>query len=100
MIGQSVGPYVIKSLVGEGGMGVVYEAQQTEPVERRVALKIIKLGMNTREVVARFEMERQMLAMMNHPNVATVHDAGVTEDGRPFFRNGVCHRIPDHQLLR
>ncbi len=85
LIGQSIGPYVIRSVIGEGGMGVVYEADQLEPVRRSVALKVIKLGMNTREVVARFELERQALAVMNHPNVAKVHDAGATEDGRPYF---------------
>ncbi len=85
LVGQNIGPYVIRAVIGEGGMGVVYEADQLEPVRRNVALKVIKLGMNTREVVARFELERQALAMMNHPNVAKVHDAGATEDGRPYF---------------
>lgn len=85
LIGQNIGAYLIRSVIGEGGMGVVYEADQLEPVRRSVALKVIKLGMNTREVVARFELERQALAVMNHPNVAKVHDAGATEDGRPYF---------------
>jgi hypothetical protein len=71
--------------VGEGGCGAVYVAEQTEPVRRRVALKVIKLGMDTRQVVARFEAERQALAMMDHPNIAKVLDAGTTETGRPFF---------------
>ncbi len=72
-------------MLGEGGMGVVYEAEQVEPVQRRVALKMMKVGMDTREVVARFDAERQALAAMDHPAVATVFDAGATEEGRPFF---------------
>ncbi|MGH7180204.1 MAG: protein kinase domain-containing protein, partial [Tepidisphaeraceae bacterium] len=80
-----IGPYRILSILGEGGMGIVYVAEQREPVNRRVALKVIKLGMDTREVVARFEAERQALAMMDHPNVARVLDAGATEAGRPYF---------------
>ena len=80
-----VGPYHIVEVVGEGGMGVVYKAEQREPVRRVVALKLIKLGMDTREVIARFESERQALAMMSHPNVAKVLDAGATESGRPYF---------------
>ena len=80
-----VGPYHVVEVVGEGGMGVVYKAEQREPVRRVVALKLIKLGMDTREVIARFESERQALAMMSHPNVARVLDAGATESGRPYF---------------
>ena len=80
-----IGPYRILEKLGQGGMGEVFLAEQTEPVRRRVALKLIKLGMDTREVVARFESERQALALMSHPNVATVHDAGTTEQGRPYF---------------
>ena len=71
--------------IGEGGCGVVYMAEQEKPVRRRVALKIIKLGMDTKSVIARFEAERQALAMMDHPNIARVLDAGATETGRPFF---------------
>ena len=71
--------------IGEGGCGVVYVAEQTEPVRRRVALKVIKLGMDTKQVVARFEAERQALAMMDHPNIAKVLDAGTTDTGRPYF---------------
>jgi serine/threonine protein kinase/tetratricopeptide (TPR) repeat protein len=85
MIGQKIGRYKILERVGEGGCGVVYVAEQTEPVRRRVALKVIKLGMDTKQVVARFEAERQALAMMDHPNIAKVLDAGTTEAGRPFF---------------
>jgi serine/threonine protein kinase len=80
-----IGPYKILQKLGEGGMGVVYLAEQEHPIRRRVALKIIKLGMDTRAVIARFEAERQALAMMNHPNVAKVFEAGTTEQGRPYF---------------
>lgn len=84
-VGQTLGRYRLLERVGEGGCGVVYVAEQTEPVRRRVALKVIKLGMDTRAVVARFEAERQALAMMDHPNIAKVLDAGTTEAGRPYF---------------
>ncbi len=84
-IGQKIGRYKILEKVGEGGCGVVYVADQSEPVRRRVALKVIKLGMDTKQVVARFEAERQALAMMDHPNIAKVLDAGSTETGRPYF---------------
>jgi serine/threonine protein kinase len=83
--GERIGPYKIREKLGEGGCGVVYVAEQTEPVRRRVALKVIKLGMDTRNVIARFEAERQALAMMDHPNIARVLDAGATETGRPYF---------------
>jgi serine/threonine protein kinase len=83
--GDSIGHYKIREQLGEGGCGVVYVAEQTEPVRRRVALKVIKLGMDTRSVIARFEAERQALAMMDHPNIARVLDAGTTENGRPYF---------------
>ncbi len=82
---KRVGPYKILDVLGEGGMGVVYQAEQLEPIRRRVALKLIKLGMDTKEVVARFESERQALALMDHPNIAKVYDAGATEYGRPYF---------------
>src|SRR5436190_14444447 len=75
-VGQTLGRYKLLERVGEGGCGVVYVAEQTEPVRRRVALKVIKLGMDTKQVVARFEAERQALAMMDHPNIAKVLDAG------------------------
>src|SRR5262249_32719705 len=80
-----VGPYKLLQSLGEGGMGVVYLAEQTAPVRRWVALKIIKPGMDSKEVIARFEAERQALALMDHPNIARVHDAGTTESGRPYF---------------
>ena len=79
-VGQTLGRYKLLERVGEGGCGMVYVAEQTEPVRRRVALKVIKLGMDTKQVVARFEAERQALAMMDHPNIAKVLDAGTTED--------------------
>jgi serine/threonine protein kinase/tetratricopeptide (TPR) repeat protein len=80
-----IGPYRILEVIGEGGMGIVYLAEQAEPIRRRVAVKVIKIGMDTREVVARFEAERQALAMMDHPNIARVIEAGASEDGRPYF---------------
>ena len=83
--GDRIGRYKLLQKIGEGGCGVVYMAEQEEPVRRRVALKIIKLGMDTRSVIARFEAERQALAMMEHPSIARVLDAGATETGRPFF---------------
>ena len=73
-----IGPYTILEQLGEGGMGVVYLAEQSTPIRRRVALKLIKLGMDTQQVVARFEVERQALALMDHPNIASVFDAGAT----------------------
>jgi WD40 repeat protein/serine/threonine protein kinase/tetratricopeptide (TPR) repeat protein len=83
--GDRIGHYKLLQQIGEGGCGLVYMAEQEEPVRRRVALKIIKLGMDTRQVVARFEAERQALALMDHPNIAKVLDAGATDTGRPFF---------------
>ncbi len=83
--GTRIGRYKLLQRIGEGGGGVVYMAEQEEPVRRRVALKIIKLGMDTRSVIARFEAERQALAMMDHPNIARVLDAGATDTGRPYF---------------
>ncbi|MCH8006506.1 MAG: serine/threonine protein kinase, partial [Planctomycetes bacterium] len=83
--GTKIGPYRIVTLIGEGGFGAVYEAQQERPVRRRVALKIIKLGMDTKQVIARFEAERQALAMMDHPHIARVFEAGATDTGRPYF---------------
>ena len=84
-MGTRIGPYKLLQKIGEGGCGVVYMAEQEEPVRRRVAVKVIKLGMDTKSVIARFEAERQALAMMDHPNIARVLDAGATETGRPYF---------------
>src|SRR5262245_56482531 len=84
-VGTVIGPYKLHEVIGEGGFGVVYLAEQEKPVRRRVALKIIKLGMDTRQVIARVEQERQALAIMDHPNIAKVLDAGATETGRPYF---------------
>jgi eukaryotic-like serine/threonine-protein kinase len=83
--GDRIGRYKLLEQIGEGGYGVVYMAEQTEPIRRRVALKVVKLGMDTTQVIARFEAERQALALMDHPNIARVLDAGATDTGRPFF---------------
>ena len=83
--GTRVGRYKLLEQIGEGGMGVVFLAEQQEPVRRMVALKIIKPGMDSGQVLARFEAERQALALMDHPNIAKVLDSGATADGRPFF---------------
>jgi len=91
---KRVGRYFILDKLGEGGMGTVYAAEQREPVRREVALKLIKLGMDTREVVRRFEAERQALAVMDHPNIAKVLDAGATLAGRPFFVMELVHGTP------
>jgi serine/threonine protein kinase/WD40 repeat protein len=110
LLGSRIGPYKLLQQIGEGGCGVVYMAEQEKPVRRRVALKVIKLGMDTKQVVARFEAERQALAVMDHPNVAQVLDGGATDSGRPFFVmelvRGVritqyCdeHRLSTHQRL-
>ncbi|MEO2018710.1 MAG: serine/threonine-protein kinase [Fuerstiella sp.] len=92
--GKQVGPYKLLQQIGEGGMGVVFMAQQIEPIKRRVALKIIKPGIDTREVIARFEAERQALALMDHPNIAKVLDAGTTAQGRPYFVMELVNGVP------
>jgi eukaryotic-like serine/threonine-protein kinase len=89
-----IGPYRLLDLLGEGGMGEVWLVEQTEPVHRRVALKLIKRGMDTDQVVARFEAERQALAVMDHPGIARVFDAGATEDGRPYFVMELVQGVP------
>jgi eukaryotic-like serine/threonine-protein kinase len=89
-----IGPYKVIDVLGEGGMGVVYLAEQAAPVRRRVALKLLKPGMDSRQVVARFESERQALAVMDHPNIARVLDSGVTDDGRPYFVMELVHGTP------
>jgi hypothetical protein len=83
--GDRIGRYRLLEEIGHGGCGVVYMAEREEPVRRKVALKVIKLGMDTRQVVARFEAERQTLALMDHPNIARVLDAGATDTGQPYF---------------
>src|SRR5262249_5508671 len=83
--GAMIGPYKLREQIGEGGMGLVFVAEQQHPVRRKVALKILKPGMDTRQVVARFEVERQALALMDHPNIARVYDGGETASGRPYF---------------
>jgi serine/threonine protein kinase/WD40 repeat protein len=92
--GDRIDRYKLLEQIGEGGFGVVWMAEQEEPVRRRVALKIIKLGMDTKEVVARFEAERQALAMMDHPNIATVFDGGATDIGRPYFVMELVKGVP------
>jgi serine/threonine protein kinase len=102
--GVQIGPYKLLQQIGEGGMGVVFMAEQTEPIQRTVALKIIKPGMDTRQVIARFEAERQAVAMMDHPNIAKVLDAGTTDSGRPYFVMELVKGVPitkycDEKLL-
>ena len=92
--GDRISHYKLLQEIGEGGMGTVWMAEQTEPVRRRVALKVIKLGMDTKQVVGRFEAERQALALMDHPNIAKVLDAGATENGRPFFVMELVKGVP------
>src|SRR6266567_3195349 len=92
--GTMIGRFKLLEKIGEGGFGVVYMAEQQEPVQRKVALKIIKAGMDTREVIARFEAERQALALMEHPNIARVLDGGATAAGRPFFVMELVRGIP------
>jgi serine/threonine protein kinase len=93
-VGSLIGPYRLMEQVGEGGMGVVYVAEQREPLRRKVALKVIRPGMDSRQVVARFEAERQALAMMDHPNIAKVHDGGTTPSGRPYFVMELVRGLP------
>ncbi len=92
--GTMIGPYKLKEQIGEGGFGLVFVAEQQEPVKRKVALKVIKPGMDTREVMARFTAERQALALMDHPNIARVLDAGATDSGRPYFVMELVRGIP------
>jgi serine/threonine protein kinase len=89
-----IGPYKLLQQIGEGGMGVVFMAEQTAPIQRTVAVKIIKPGMDTRQVIARFEAERKALAMMEHPNIARVLDAGTTDTGRPYFVMDLVKGVP------
>ena len=98
MAGTQIGPYKLIEEIGQGGMGVVYMAEQKEPVRRRVALKIVKPGMDSRQVIARFDAERQALAIMDHPNIARIIDAGTTEQGRPYFVMELVHGIPINEF--
>ena len=92
--GTIIGPYKLLEEIGEGGFGVVFMAEQTEPVRRKVALKILKPGMDTKQVIARFEAERQALALMDHPNIAKVLDGGQTTTGRPYFVMDLVKGLP------
>src|SRR5262245_36632107 len=92
--GTMIGPYKLLEQIGEGGFGVVFMADQTQPVRRKVALKVVKPGMDSHRVVARFEAERQALALMDHPNIAKVLDAGATDLGRPYFVMELVRGIP------
>jgi serine/threonine protein kinase len=92
--GNRIGSYKLLQEIGEGGMGTVFMAEQTEPVQRKVALKVIKAGMDSRQVIARFEAERQALALMDHPNIAKVFDGGATESGRPYFVMELVKGVP------
>jgi serine/threonine protein kinase len=92
--GTLIGPYKLLEQIGECGFGVVLMAEQQEPIRRKVALKVLKPGMDTRQVIARFEAERQALALMDHPNIAKVLDAGQTSGGRPYFVIGLVKCMP------
>src|SRR5262245_47181954 len=92
--GAVIGPYKLLQHIGEGGMGTVWMAQQAGPVKRGVALKLIKAGMDSKQVITRFEAERQALALMDHPNIARVLDAGTTEAGRPYFVMDLVRGVP------
>jgi serine/threonine protein kinase/tetratricopeptide (TPR) repeat protein len=94
LLGTSIGPYQLLDAIGEGGMGVVYRAEQVEPVHRQVALKVIKPGMDSAQVIARFEAERQALALMDHLHIARVLDAGTTASGRPYFAMELVEGVP------
>ena len=92
--GTLIGPYKLLEEIGEGGMGSVWVAEQSKPIRRRVAIKLIKLGMDSKAVLARFEAERQALAMMDHPNIARVLDGGITDEGRPYFAMEYVKGVP------
>ena len=100
LVGTFVGAFKIRERLGEGGFGVVYCAEQSEPVRRKVALKIIKPGMDSKEVLARFEAERQALAMMDHPHIAKVLEAGTDTSGRPFFVMELVKGTPITEFVR
>ena len=103
-IGQLIGPYRLVRILGEGGMGIVYLAEQQQPIKRQVALKVIKPGMDSKRILARFETERQTLASLDHPNIAHIYQAGTTEAGRPYFVMQYIKGLPitefcDYQIL-
>lgn len=93
---EEIGPYRVLERIGQGGMGVVYLVEQSEPIRRRVALKVIRAGMSTEEVIARFHSERRVLALMDHPSIARIYDSGATEQGLPYF---VMEYVPGEPLL-
>src|SRR3984893_3542686 len=93
-VSSFIGPYRILQVLGEGGMGIVYIAEQSTPIVRRVALKVLKLGMDTKQLATRYKAERQARAMMDHPGIARVHDAGATDAGRPYFVMELVHGVP------
>ena len=98
---KQIGPYRIFEQIGEGGYGVVYRAEREQPYWQTVALKVVKAGMDTREVLARFEAERQALALMDHPAISRkCSTRGATMKGRALLRDGICHGPPDHPILR
>jgi serine/threonine protein kinase len=97
-LANRLGPYILLEQIGEGGFGIVFMAEQQHPVRRKVALKVVKPGMDTRQVVARFEAERQALALMDHTNIARVLDAGTTDSGRPYFVMELVRGIPITQF--
>src|SRR5262249_16779084 len=94
----AIGPYKLLEQIGEGGFGIVFLAEQAQPVSRKVALNILKAGMDRRQVVARFEAERQALALMEHPNIARVFDGGATPTGRPYFVMELVRGIPINEF--
>src|SRR5262249_4695235 len=96
--GTVIGPYKLMEQIGEGGFGLVFVAEQQHPVRRKVALKVIKPGMDSREVIARFEAERQALALIDHPHIARVFDAGTTESGRPYFVMELVKGVPNTEF--
>ena len=98
--GTRIGRYKLITMLGEGGMGIVYLAEQEEPIRRKVALKVIKPGLDSKRVIARFETERQTLAILDHPNIAHVYDAGTTESGRPAARHGRLTSISRASAVR
>ncbi len=96
---ERIGPYRVLQLLGEGGMGAVYEAEESGPVRRRVAVKVVHAGQYSRDVTARFEAERQALALMNHPGIAKVFNAGTTDTGEPYFTMELVRGSPSASIV-